>query len=80
MKFKETIGDLRRRQLAGQIYQPLRTFAELCEELGEPQRVVRGKLRGSNAPVPKLVHRSTGAGQRSYYDPEEFKLWWAANK
>lgn len=80
MKFKETIGDLRRRQLSGQTYQPLRTFAELCQELGELERVVRGKLRSTNAPKPKLVHRSNGAGQRSYYDPQEFKAWWAANK
>lgn len=80
MKFNETIGDLRRRQIAGKIHQPLRSFAELCDELGEVPRVVSGKLRSHNAPKPKLIHRSNGAGQRSYYDPEEFKTWWAANK
>lgn len=76
MKFKETIGDLRRRQIAGQIYKPLRTFAELCADLGVPERTVSGKLHRKDAPKPKLTHRSNGAGKRSYYDPAEFKAWW----
>ena len=76
MKFKETIGDLRRRQIAGQIHKPLRSFAELCADLGVPERTVSGKLRSKDAPKPMLTHRSNGGGKRSYYDPDQFKTWW----
>lgn len=76
MKFKETIGDLRRRQIAGMIYKPLRSFAELCADLGVPERTVSGKLKRNDAPKPKLTHRSNGGGKRSYYDPAEFAAWW----
>ena len=76
MKFTETIGDLRRRQIAGTIHQPLRSFAELCADLGVPERTVSGKLRRKDAPKPKLSHRSNSGGKRSYYDPAEFRAWW----
>lgn len=80
MKFAETIGDLRRRQIAGNINKPLRTFAELCADLGVPQRVVSGKLRRKDAPKPKTRHKSNGGGQQSWYDPIEFKRWWHSLK
>jgi hypothetical protein len=76
MNFTETIGDLRRRQIAGDIRKPLRTFAEMAAELGVPERTVSGKLRRKDAPKPKVKHRSTGGGQRSYYDQAEFRAWW----
>lgn len=76
MKFAETIGDLRRRQIAGKIYKPLRSFNELCEELGVPAHILRGNLRRSDAPQPKTRHRSTSGGQQSWYDPIEFREWW----
>lgn len=76
MKFKETIGDLRRRQIAGLIHKPLLSFAELCADLSVPERTVSGKLKRKDAPKPKLAHRSNGGGKRSYYDPAEFKAWW----
>ncbi len=80
MKFAETIGDLRRRQIAGKIHKPLRSFSELCADLGVPQRVVSGKLRRKDAPKPKIKHRSYGSGQQSWYDPDEFKTWWHSIK
>jgi hypothetical protein len=76
MKFTETIGDLRRRQITGNIHKPLRSFAELCDELGVPPRKVSGQLRRKDAPKPKTKHRSNSGGQQSWYDPEEFKSWW----
>lgn len=76
MKFAETIGDLRRRQIAGTIHKPLRSFAELCQELGVAPRTMSGKLVRKDAPKPKTVHRSNGAGKQSWYDPIEFREWW----
>lgn len=80
MKFTETIGDLRRRQIAGKINKPLRTFTELCADLGVPERVVSGKLRRKDAPKPKTRHKSNSGGQQSWYDPVEFKSWWHSLK
>ncbi len=76
MKFTETIGDLRRRQIAGKINKPMRSFAELCAELGVPPRVMSGKLHRKDAPKPRVKHRSNGGGQQSWYDPIEFREWW----
>lgn len=76
MKFNETIGDLRRRQVTGNIRKPLRSFAELCEELGVPPRKVSAQLGRQDAPKPKTRHRSNSGGQQSWYDPDEFKRWW----
>lgn len=80
MKFTETIGDLRRRQIAGKINKPMRSFAELCAELGVPPRVMSGKLLRKDAPKPRVKHRSNGGGQQSWYDPDEFRSWWHSLK
>lgn len=80
MKFAETIGDLRRRQITGKINKPLRSFAELCAELGVQPRVMSGKLARKDAPKPKTVHKSNGTGKQSWYDPVEFKSWWHSLK
>lgn len=80
MKFTETIGDLRRRQIAGNIHKPLRSFVELCIELGVSAPEVKGKLRRKDAPKPKTRHRSTSGGQQSWYDADEFKRWWRSLK
>jgi hypothetical protein len=52
---------------------PLRSFKELCAELGVSLPTMRGKLATHpNAPKPDLKFRSKG----SYYEPEAFKAWW----
>ena len=76
MKFAETIGDLRKRQLAGKIHKPLKNFHEICEMLGVPEINVKAKMVRKDRPKPKIVHRSNSFGKNSWYDPVEFKAWW----
>lgn len=76
MKFTETIGDLRRRQVSRNIRKPLRNFHEICEMLGETEGAVKARMVRKDAPRPLVVHRSTGAGKNSWFDPAEFKAWW----
>jgi len=79
LKFAETIGDLRKRQIAKQIHKPLKTYRELSEYLCKKYNIsdshLRGCLRRPDAPKKKVKHKSTGAGQNSWYDPVEFILW-----
>lgn len=79
MKFAETIGDLRKRQLSGQINKPLRTYRELseiiCQKYNISDSYLRGCLRRPDAPKSLVRHKSTGAGQNTWYNPKEFLLW-----
>ena len=81
MKFTETIGDLRKRQIAGQIHKPCKTYRELSEIIREKYGVtdayLRGCLRRPDAPKQKIRHKSNGAGQNSWYEPKEFLSWFA---
>jgi len=81
MKFTETIGDLRKRQISGKINKPCRTYRELseiiCEKYGVTDSYLRGCLRKPDAPKSLIMHRSTGAGQNSWYEPKEFLAWFA---
>ena len=76
MRFAETIGDLRKRQLAGKINKPLKNFHEICEMLGVPEVNVKAKMVRKDRPKPKIVHRSISFGKNSWYDPVQFKAWW----
>ena len=73
--FRESLGDFNRRVKAGGKHPPLRTFKELCEELGVPMRTVMGKLKLEGAPKPVLRH-STSQGNAAWYEPKSFKKWW----
>lgn len=76
MRFGESLGQARRRVRTEGPRKPLRTFKELCADLGEPERHVLGKLaRDEGRPEPVLVKR-TRRGQASWYDPEQFRAWW----
>jgi len=75
-KFTETIGQLRQRQIKGQIYKPLKNFHEICEMLGVKEVNVKARMVRKDSPKPKLVHKSNGAGKNSWFDPVEFKAWW----
>ena len=79
MKFDETIGQLRKRQIEGRIHKPCKTYRELSEYLCKKHNVtdayLRGCLRRPDAPKPKVKHRSTGGGQNSWYEPVEFVAW-----
>lgn len=65
-------------------YRPLRSFKELAAELGVTVAVLRVAMaRKSMVPPPKAVEdaqkKKIGSRQR-YYDPKEFRLWWAAEQ
>jgi hypothetical protein len=55
---------------------PLRSFKKLCDELNVSPASLRGKMSRFNAPKPILEHKNAKIN-RSYYDPDAFKLWWA---
>ena len=58
---------------------PLRTFKELCEELGVSERTMSGALSRADAPKPVLNHsRSNRVHSNKWYDRAEFHRWWAA--
>jgi len=61
-------------------HKPLRSFAELCEELGVSQAVMRGCMNKPGAPKPKLQNLSTNTPSASWYDPDEFRAWWTSRK
>ena len=79
MKFPETIGQLRKRQISGDINRPLRTYRELLEMAQKKYNItdaqLRGWLRKPGAPKMKVRHRSNGGGQNSWYEPKEFFAW-----
>jgi len=79
MKFPETIGELRKRQLSGKINKPLKNYRELSEIVCEKYKITDAQLRGwmrkPDAPKSKIQHRSTGGGQNSWYNPTEFLAW-----
>ena len=77
--FRESLGEFTKRVKSGDKYPPLRSFKELCEELGVPMRTVIGKLKMKGAPKPRLRH-STSRGNCSWYEPKEFKKWWETVK
>lgn len=55
---------------------PLRTFTELCEELGEDRRHVQGVL-GTHPNAPKPALRCYGQVLRNtWYEPVAFRKWW----
>jgi len=60
-------------------HRPLRSFRELCEELGvDHTRLVRllGKHPG---PKPKINHSARAAVHaNSWYDPLEVRAWWGS--
>ena len=79
MKFPETIGELRKRQLSGKINKPLKNYRELSEIVCEKYKITDAQLRGwmrkPDAPKSLVRHRSTGGGQNSWYNPTEFLAW-----
>ena len=74
--FKETLGEHAKRVKEHGRNPPLRTFKELCEELGVPQRTMMGKLKLEGAPKPAM-RQATSRGNASWYEPKAFKAWWA---
>ena len=54
---------------------PLRSYRELCAELGVDPIVMRGKLKRPDAPKPVLSKQKLKANN-SYYDPDIFRAWW----
>ena len=54
---------------------PLRSFQELCKELGVNSKVMAGYLGTFNGPKAKLNNRG-GVVRNMWFDPDEFRAWW----
>ena len=59
--------------------QPLRTFKELCDELGIPRNRMTVLLGRPDAPKPELKHVQ-GASAATWYKPGAFRAWFAKLK
>lgn len=73
MKFTESLGDFTRRVHNGGRRKPLRTFKELCEELGVSMGQMKAYLRRPDAPTPAIYRH--GQIKNTWYKPEEFRAW-----
>ena len=54
---------------------PLRSFQELCKELGVNSKAMAGYLGTFNGPKAKLNNRG-GVVRNMWFDPDEFRAWW----
>ena len=73
---KETPGQFWVRIKSGGARKPLRTIAELAEELGVPVRTLTSTFAQNDGPKPKY---RTGGGttvKNTWYDPDEVRTWW----
>lgn len=78
MRSNETWGERMQRSRSGKTLPPLRSFKELCDELGVREKVMAGLLSRSDAPKPAVFHVSRVAGRNSYFEPVAFKAWFAS--
>ena len=79
MRFEESLGAFTKRLKSGEVRKPLRTFKELCEELGVPIARMRMYIRWSKNPPKKKIPRR-GVVKNTWYDPDEFKKWFSEIK
>lgn len=75
MIFAESFGSFVQRTKNGGGRKPLRTFKEMCEELGVNEHSMKQYFRRANAPKPRLKSYGTRV-KNSWYDPQEFRRWW----
>jgi len=54
---------------------PLRSFKELCKEVGVGSKSMAGYLGTLNGPKAKINSRG-GVVKNMWYDPDEFRAWW----
>lgn len=76
VKFTETLAEFSHRTKTKGAFPPLRTFKELCEELGVDMKAMSGKMNRKDAPKPVFKNRGRNTLQASWYNPKEFKTWW----
>ena len=57
---------------------PLRTSAEIAEEIGIPPNRLRGLMKKLDGPKPELDLRAcaTGKAKLCWYNPEKVKAWY----
>lgn len=60
--------------------QPLRTVKELADEFGVDYMVLSRALVAHSAPKRIARHSSSSIPQRTYYDANAVRAWWAARK
>lgn len=60
--------------------EPLRTFAEIAQELGLSVAQLRGHFARSNTPTPAAEYvKRRGTQQVSWYKPSLVRAWWAGH-
>lgn len=71
----ETMSEWSKRMHTEGRRKPLRSFKELCKELGVNSKSMAGFLGTFNGPKAKLNHRN-GVVRNMWFDPDEFRAWW----
>jgi transposase len=57
----------------------MRSFRELCEELGVSRYQMVGLMSAyPGCPAPALQHKNPRAESNSWYNPAEFRRWFAS--
>jgi hypothetical protein len=72
----EARKDYHERKRRGELNRPpLRTFIELCDELGVTQGQMRAFFR-KYKDHPAAQFYKYGVNRKTYYNPIEFRAWW----
>lgn len=58
---------------------PLRSFKELCAELGIERKIMMGYMGTLKGPKP-VINGQTFKNKNMWYDPDEFRAWWKGVK
>ncbi len=79
MKFNEGVYQAYWRNRKTGPREPLRTVAELAEELGLSKQSLGHKLAQPGAPLPVIDGKKASYSARSkWYRPSEVRAWWKA--
>lgn len=76
---EESVAQFFQRVRNGGARKPLRTIAELADELGMPARRLSALMAINNGPRPvfRTGVGSSSSSSKTWYDPQEVKKWWA---
>ena len=74
----ESLYDRKKQGAQSKQHKPLRSFKELCEELGVCMQAMQYQLRRKDAPKPVFIYMGRFTFQNSYYEPAAFKAWFTS--
>lgn len=76
MKPFEPLGNSSIRRKASIVRKPLRTIAELAEELGIDKRRLGRLMSERGGPAPVFRHANPHTRTSTWYEPEAVRAWW----